>query len=46
MKTEQILYPLKLENGMAHLNLPLVITQEDADRLCKMIQALVIEEYK
>lgn len=45
MKTKQIqiLYPLKLENGMAHLNLPPLITKKDADRLCKMIQ---LEENK
>ncbi len=44
MTPNTLLYPFMLTNGMAYLTLPDVITQNDADRLCKMIQTLVIEE--
>lgn len=42
--TNKVKYPLSITNGMAFVELPPIITQKDADRLCKMIQALVLDE--
>jgi hypothetical protein len=43
-KIDNINYPIQLENGMARLFLPPKITRRDAERIAKVVAALVIED--